>query len=102
LFYDRGDLYHGHDYTCLNLQRPSCVFSPTITSNHGSLTAAPSKALYDEGEKVSVIPVPDMGYRLTDWFGDERKRQGSASLGRQSDDIRTDVDEELKLEEELP
>jgi hypothetical protein len=102
LFYDRGDLYHSHDYLCLDLRRSSRVFSPTVTSDHGSVTATLSKALYDEGEKVKLIPVPDMGYCFTGWSGDERERQWNATLARPSDGIKTDVDEELKLEERLP
>jgi hypothetical protein len=42
----------------------------TITASHGSVTANPAKAVYAEGEVVTLIPKPDTGYSFTSWSGD--------------------------------
>lgn len=45
-------------------------YTLTVTGAHGSITVTPGNALYDEGEKVELIPRPETGYCFTGWTGD--------------------------------
>ncbi len=42
----------------------------TVTATHGSVTKDPEKESYDAGERVHLIPRPDVGYSFRDWAGD--------------------------------
>jgi hypothetical protein len=49
-------------------------YTLTVTANHGSVTATPSKPQYEEGETVELTPRPDTGYCFTGWSGDTSGR----------------------------
>jgi len=49
-------------------------YTLTVTASHGSVVASPAKALYNEGEMVKLVPLPDAGYCSTGWSGDARSK----------------------------
>jgi len=46
-----------------------------VTADHGSVTIEPDKPSYDDGETVTLIPRPDVGYSFSHWSGDLRSRR---------------------------
>lgn len=53
----------------------SASYTLSITASHGSVAVTPSKALYEEGETVELIPRPDTGYCFTSWSGDAQQKR---------------------------
>ncbi len=73
----RMEVANGIDATAKNIAITVSESSPetgpytlTITATHGSVTVSPSKASYDKGEEVELVPRPQAGYCFTGWSGD--------------------------------
>jgi hypothetical protein len=46
------------------------AYTLTVTANHGSVAVNPNKPQYGEGEKVRLVPRPNIGYCFGGWSGD--------------------------------
>jgi len=45
-------------------------YTLTVTAEHGSVLVSPSKAEYEAGERVMLVPRPQTGYCFSGWTGD--------------------------------
>jgi hypothetical protein len=55
---------------CPAAESRAALYTLTITANNGSVIANPVKAVYGEGEVVTLVPKPRTGYSFTGWSGD--------------------------------